>query len=386
MNLKQLGWNADFASSFDRYVNASHAANYIAGRVAIEHRGAYILYTEQGELSAEVSGKFRHQTANSQDFPAVGDWVIIQARATEQRATIHQVLPRQSKFSRQVVGGKTEEQIVAANVDTVFLVSGLDDNFNLRRIERYLLMAWESGATPIIVLNKADLCQNLEQCVATVESVAMGVPIVVLSAIQANQTGREQQTDHSDHSDYPDHYPDHPDQRGMAALAMYLQPGKTIALLGSSGVGKSTITNQLLGQAKQVVRSVRATDSKGRHTTTHRELLLLPQGGLIIDTPGMREIQAWAEEDSLQETFADIEALASQCRFRDCQHEHEPGCAVQAAIDQGTLDHSRLLNYQKLNRELDYLSRKQDDRAQLMEKARWKKINVALRQHYKHKR
>jgi len=374
MNLEQLGWNIEFSSSFNQYDNANRNSNYTVGRVAIEHRGAYILYTEQGEISAEVSGKFRHQTTHFQDFPAVGDWVVIQVRATEQRATIHQVLPRQSKFSRQVVGGKTEEQIVAANVDTVFLVSGLDGNFNLRRIERYLLMAWESGATPVIVLNKADLCEDVEQCVSTVASVAMGVPIVVLSAL--DHSGR-QETEETKENQY---------QQGITALEKFLHPGKTIALLGSSGVGKSTITNQLMGQVRQTVRSVRATDSKGRHTTTHRELLLLPQGGLIIDTPGMREIQVWAEEDSLQETFADIESLASQCRFRDCQHEQEPGCAIQAAIDQGTLDNSRLLNYQKLNRELAYLSRKQDDRAQLQEKAKWKKIHIAMRQQYKHKR
>lgn len=368
MNLEQLGWSDAFAASFDRYAHAG----YSVGRVAIEHRGAYILYTEQGELTAEVAGKFRHQAENPQDFPAVGDWVVIRARAAERQATIHYVLPRQSKFSRQAVGGKTEEQVVAANVNTVFLVSGLDGNFSLRRIERYLLMAWDSGANPVVVLNKADLCQDVGRCVAAVESIALAVPIVVLSAI--DPAGRGQAEGRRG------------EQLGIEALRLYLKEGQTIALLGSSGVGKSTITNQLMGQETQAVRSVRQADSKGRHTTTHRELLQLPQGGLIIDTPGMREIQVWAEEDSLQETFADVEALAQQCRFRDCQHQQEPGCAVQEAIVQGNLDASRLFSYQKLNRELDYLSRKQDDRAQLTEKTKWKKIHVAMRQHYKHKR
>lgn len=371
MNLEQLGWSETFAASFDRYASQG----YSVGRVAIEHRGVYVLYTEQGELTAEVSGKLRHQADNAQDFPAVGDWVTIRVRTAEQQATIHHVLPRCSKFSRQQVGGKTVEQIVAANVDTVFLVSGLDHDFNPRRIERYLLMARDSGANPVIVLNKADLCQDIAHCLAQVEGVALGVPIVVLSAIhcqeQAEGGGKTQQAG---------------DTSNIEVLRAYLHPGQTVALLGSSGVGKSTITNQLLQQQRQAVQAVRQADSKGRHTTTHRELLLLPHGGLIIDTPGMREIQLWAETDSLQDTFADIEALARRCRFRDCRHEQEPGCAVQEAIVQGELDDSRLLSYQKLNRELAYLSRKQDDRAQLAEKTKWKKIHTAMRQHYKHKR
>lgn len=257
------------------------------------------------------------------------------------------------------MGGTTEEQIVAANVDTVFLVSGLDQNFNLRRIERYLILVWESGANPVIVLNKADLCDAIEQRINAVESIASGVPIVTLSAIQ---------------------------QQGLDRLQPYLLPGQTIALLGSSGVGKSTLGNQLIGANVQAVQSVRQGDDQGRHTTTHRELLRLPSGSLIIDTPGMREIQIWAGEESLQATFADIDRLAEQCRFRDCCHEQEPGCAVQEAIVQGTLDYSRFLNYQKLNRELNYLSRKQDERAQLNEKAKWKKLHKALRHHPKYQR
>jgi ribosome biogenesis GTPase len=349
MNLSQLGWSDRFAQSFARYAEAG----YTVGRVAIVHQDSYYLYSEVGELTATLSGKFRHQVRSPEDFPIVGDWVAIRIREAEQRAIIHQVLPRHSTFSRKVAGGKTDAQPIAANIDTVFLVSALDHDFSLRRIERYLLLAWESGVNPVIVLNKADLCEDLERDVAEVESIALGVPIIPLSATQ---------------------------QTGLDDLKPYLQPRKTIALLGSSGVGKSTLTNQLLGKARQAVQSVRQADSKGRHTTTHRELLPLPTGGLLIDTPGMREIQVWAGEESLQGTFADIESLAQDCRFRNCQHDREPGCAVQVAIEQGMLDPSRFFSYQKLNRELAYLARKQDERSQLEEKAKWKKIHKTLRQ------
>lgn len=356
-SLISLGWNSFFASNFTSYVTEGYAI----GRVAIEHRAAYVLYSEWGELTAEVTGRFRHRATGLQDFPAVGDWVVIrptlEAGQSPSRATIHAVLPRQSKFSRKVAGSQTEEQVIAANVDTVLLVSGLDRNFNLRRLERYLLLAWESGTNPVIVLNKADLCADVEQRIAEVESIAPGVPIHVLSALH---------------------------QQGIDTLQPYLQPGQTLALLGSSGVGKSTLTNQLIGRSVQMVQAVRQGDDQGRHTTTHRELLLLPGGSLLIDTPGMRELQIWTgaestSDTSLQSTFADIEALATQCHFRNCQHQQEPGCAVQEAIEQGKLDASRWFNYQKLDRELNYLSRKQDQRAQLAEKAKWKKIHKAMR-------
>ncbi|MBE9034532.1 ribosome small subunit-dependent GTPase A [aff. Roholtiella sp. LEGE 12411] len=352
MNLDYFGWSDVFAHSFEPY----HQQGFRVGRVAIKYRNTYILYTEQGELSAEVTGKLRHQASQTQDFPAVGDWVVISVRESEKRATIHEILPRKSKFSRKTVGSKTEEQIVATNIDTVFLVSGLDGDFNPRRIERYLILAWESGANPVIVLNKADLCNSLEECLAEVEAVALGVPIVFLSATN---------------------------YQGLDALKPYLKTGQTVALLGSSGVGKSTITNQLHGASLQAVQPVRQSDYRGRHTTTHRELILLPTGGLIIDTPGMREIQIWAGNEGLQETFADIETLAQDCHFRNCQHDNEPDCVVQQALAEGKLDYSRFLSYQKLQKELNYLTRKQDQRAQLVEKERWKKIHKAMRNHNK---
>lgn len=352
MNLDCLGWSNFFADSFEPY----RQEGFTVGRVAIEHRKTYIVYSKHGELSAEVTGKLRYRASQTKDFPAVGDWVVIRARDSEKQATIHEILPRKSKFSRKIAGAKTEEQIVATNVDTVFLVSALDGDFNLRRIERYLILAWDSGATPVIVLNKADLCDNVERCLAQVEAIAYGIPIVVLSA-----------TNH----------------QGFNALKPHLQPGQTVALLGSSGVGKSTITNQLIGTAVQTVQPVRQGDDRGKHTTTHRELIVLPTGGLIMDTPGMREIQIWAGDEGLQETFADIETLAQQCYFRNCQHNYEPGCAVQQALDEEKLDYQRFQNYQKLQKELNYLVRKQDEKLNLAEKEKWKKIHKAMRNHKK---
>ena len=355
MNLAELGWTADRARHFEPFGEQGLAP----GRVAREERQLYIVYTEQGELTAEVAGKMRFEAASRGDLPAVGDWVAVSPRPAQGKATIHAVLPRKSAFSRKVVGGHTEEQVVAANVDVVFLVSGLDHEFNLRRLERYLTLVWESGAAPAIVLNKADLCPDVEARVREAESVALGVPILAISATE---------------------------NLGLDALREHADKGKTAAFLGSSGVGKSTIINRFLGADVLKVAPVREDDSRGRHTTTHRELIPLPGGGLVIDTPGMRELQLWADGDGLRQAFDDIEELAAQCRFRNCAHRGEPGCAVQQALADGTLDVGRWQSYLKLQRELRHLERRKDQKARLAEEGRWKHIARFQRARQKQRR
>ncbi|MFC1939691.1 ribosome small subunit-dependent GTPase A [Chloroflexota bacterium] len=291
----------------------------------------------------------RYRAGAENQYPAVGDWVVIQPLVDEQKGIIHAVLPRKSKFSRKVAGERTEEQIVSANVDTVFIVSGLDGgrNFNLRRIERYLTLAWGSGATPVIVLNKMDLCPDVDIYIRSVEDIAPSIAVHPVSAKE---------------------------RIGLDVLRNYLTKGNTAAFLGSSGVGKSALINALLGEEKQVIGEVRQDDRMGRHTTTKRELILLPSGGIVIDTPGMREIQMWAGEEDLQGAFHDIEILAKRCRFSDCSHNVESGCAVRASIDRGDLDPARLESYRKLQNELNYLASREKHSARLYEKLKWKKI------------
>lgn len=331
MKLTELGWDAFFGALF-----APHReAGLIPARVVAQHRDLCLAAGEAGELAAEVSGRFRHETKDRSGYPAVGDWIAVEPFAAD-RGLVHAVLERRSAFIRKSPGGVTEAQVVAANVDTVFLVSGLDTDFNLRRIERYLTTAWDSGATPVIVLNKRDLCPDIEAVVTQVESIALGTPILAISAS---------------------------DGANIEALTACLGPGKTAVLLGSSGVGKSTIINRLLGAERQATAPVREADSHGRHTTAHRELIALPGGGLLIDTPGMRELQLWADEESLAHAFGDIEKLAAGCRFKDCRHEEEPGCAVRRAVEDGALERGRLESYLKQRRELEQLALKQDKRS-----------------------
>jgi len=355
MNLADLGWRASLGESFKPYGKQGLRP----ARVAREDKNSYLVLSERGELMAEVSGKVRHEASGRADFPAVGDWVAIQPRYEEASATIHTLLPRISSFSRKVAGSQTEEQVLAANVDTVFLVSGLDGDFNLRRIERYLALAWNSGAASVVVLNKADLCADVDVKAEQVASIALGVPIHPVSAVE---------------------------RRGLDVLNEYLGHGKTVALLGSSGVGKSTLINSFLGTDRQRVRAVRQDDSHGRHTTTHRELILLPGGGMVIDTPGMRELQMWTDRERLTGTFDDIEALASRCRFRNCKHEREPGCAIASALRDGTLDAGRFQSYLKLQRELRYLDTRTDQKARMIEAAKWKRIAKASRKNAKARR
>ncbi|MCL5291464.1 MAG: ribosome small subunit-dependent GTPase A [Actinobacteria bacterium] len=329
MDLSLLGWKPFFHESFDPFLKHG----YFAGRISEEHKHLYRILTENGELLAKVSGKLLHDSKNRSEFPAVGDWVVISGRSTEGTATIHAILPRLSKFTRKMAGKTTEEQVIAANIDTIFLVSGLDNDFNLRRIERYLTLAWEGGANPVIVLNKADICDDIAQKVALVETVALGAPVHVVSGI----TGQ-----------------------GLEELSTHLSDGATVAFLGSSGTGKSTLINALIGESVQDVNTVRQGDSRGRHTTTFRKLIVLPHGGIVIDTPGLRELQLWGSDEGLSGAFSDIELLAEQCRFADCRHVNEPGCAVRRSLEEGTIDSERYESYLKLQSELAYLTDKRE--------------------------
>jgi len=351
MNLSSLGWDDFFANHFQPY----STDGLVPARVALEHKHTYTLLSAHGELTATCTGRLLHSSLTRGELPAVGDWVAVRVRAGEPRGDIHAVLPRKTKFSRRAAGDAAGEQIVAANVDTVFLVTALDANFNLRRIERYLAVAWESGAQPVVVLNKADLHPDPAAACAEVESVAIGASVIALSATHG---------------------------AGLDALAPFLTPGRTAALLGSSGVGKSTLINALLGTGRQLTGAISDAAGKGRHTTMHRELIIAPAGALVIDTPGMRELQLWEVAGAtLDTTFADIATLAARCRFGDCTHRVEPGCAVQAALADGSLDADRWRSFQKLQREQAYAARQADSRLARESKEHWKKISKAQRLH-----
>jgi len=353
-DLKSLGWSEFFEREFESYLKLGHWA----GRVALEERGAYRLYTEHGEVSARVRGKLRFDSQSAADFPAVGDWVAVSKRERDGIDQIHAVLPRRSKFSRKAAGANTEEQVVAANVDTVFLVQGLDRDFNLRRLERYLVAAFESNAAPVVILNKADLTEDVERRITEAESVAPGTPVHAISSVSG---------------------------QGLSEMGQYVLPGVTVAFLGSSGVGKSTLINRIIGEETQKTAEVRESDGRGRHTTTHRELILLKTGGLLIDTPGMRELQLWDAGGSLNEAFSDVESVAAACHFTDCQHQNEPGCAVREALADGSLDADRYESYVKLEKEIEYLDSRMDERLNLKRKSREKKIHRAYRT-IKHRR
>lgn len=354
-NLTTLGWDNFFESNFQPYA----ANGFTSGRVALEHKNLYRVYTECGEVLGELSGKLRHEALDRADLPVVGDWVVIQPWPENDKATIHGVLPRKNMFTRKTAGLRTEKQIVGSNIDTVFLVTSLNQDFNPRRIERYLIVAWESGARPVIILSKSDLCDEIEERTRQMKAVASEVPIHAISV-----TGRE----------------------GLDELGPYLKDGKTVALLGSSGVGKSTLINHLLGHEHLRVQETREHDGRGMHTTTYRELIVLPQGGLVLDTPGMRELQLWNVENGLDIAFADIETVASQCHFSDCRHQDEPECAIREALADGEIDTARYQSYEKLQKELSYLTRKQDVRSAMIEKKRWKKLTRVASQRAQMKR
>jgi ribosome biogenesis GTPase len=332
LHLESLGWDESYADAFRPFEPDGLAP----ARVAVEHRSEYVLYSQHGELRAGLAGRLRHDD----EHPAVGDWVAVAARAEDGRATIHALLPRRTAFVRKAARAETKPQVVAANADVVFVVCGLDLDYNVRRIERYLTLAWESGAQPVVLLTKADLCEDVESRTCEVESVAFGVPVHAVSAPQGD---------------------------GVETVRGYVPHGRTAALLGSSGVGKSTLVNALLGEELLATREVRE-DGRGRHTTTQRQLVPLPDGGLVLDTPGMRELQLWDADSGLGSAFQDLESLAARCRFTDCAHGREPACAVRAALANGTLDLERFESWRKLQREAERLARKQDGRARSEER------------------
>ena len=382
--LQQAGWDENWEEKFADFARKGLRP----ARVLAQHRHSYSLWTASGEADAEIAGALLYR-AEAGGLPVVGDWVAVRQYAPTDVAIITDVLPRKTKFSRKASGSAGEEQVIAANVDLLFIVCGLDHDYNLRRLERYLVAAAQSGAKAVIVLNKADLLStdlysadrhhadllnadlgtDLTTRVAEVKAIAAEVPVLAISAL--SESGR--------------------DQVAQTLLPM-IAAGKTAALVGSSGAGKSTIVNQLLGTAAQATQPTRESDSRGRHTTTHRELFFLSNGGLILDNPGIRELQLWAQDlrqgnpqSAVDEAFPEIEALAATCAFRDCTHTAEPDCAVQRALASGEIDEARWRSYLKLQRELRHAAAQVDPNLRRAEKERWKKLCSGVKRNQKRK-
>jgi ribosome biogenesis GTPase len=346
-SLRSLGWNDFFA----RQVHNEGDAGLEPARVVEEQRERYRVLTPHGEFPAVLAGRLRHAEAEGALLPCVGDWVL-QKPAGDGPGVIQRVLERRSRFARRAAGRRSDEQVVAANADTVFVVQSLNRDLNLRRLERYLALLWESGARPVVLLSKADLCPDADAAVRAVREVAAGVPVHVTSAVTAD---------------------------GLDPIRPYLVEGETVVLVGSSGVGKSSLMNRLLGQPLMVVKAVRADDDRGRHTTTYRKLVPLPDGGLLMDTPGMRTVLLTEGEAGVAGVFEDVAALAAGCRFGDCTHQAEPGCAVRAAVEEGRLDAGRLRSHHKLVREERYEAGRHDRAIRQAEARRWKIIHKANR-------
>ncbi|MBT7618724.1 MAG: ribosome small subunit-dependent GTPase A [Calditrichaeota bacterium] len=351
MNITQLGWGTFFQQEYEGFGGGQ---DLIPARVTRQDKNSYELLYERGSLTAQVSGAFSYTAESASEYPTVGDWVIVNVIEDEKKAIIHKLLPRKSSFTRKAAGVETEAQIVAANVDIVFMVVGLDRNFNLRRIERYLTLINKSGAKMVIVLNKSDLCDETEERIEEVENISGDAPVITMSATCDDD---------------------------FSQIERYIEEGKTVTLVGSSGTGKSTIINRLLGEERLLVKQTSEHVSQGRHTTTWRELVVLPSGGIVIDTPGMREIQLWADDEDLANAFGDIEELAEGCRFRDCEHLAEPGCAVQQAIEDGKLEDKRLQNYRKMGKEIRFMEKRKRERAILD-----KNFGKQIHKFHKHKK
>lgn len=359
LNMTHYGLKDPFKTQAESLMATSEFSRCIPGRVVLEHKRMYRVMTERGEWMSTVSGSYAFRAAGRMDFPSVGDWVLVEQMPGEEKGIIHALLGRTSVFTRKEAGQRVEEQIVAANVDIVFLVMSLNADFNARRLERYLVAAWDSGARPVMVLTKKDLCENPADYLDELGGVAFGVDTVPVSAV----TGE-----------------------GLDGVRSFLGEGVTAALLGSSGAGKSTLTNALSGKEAMAVQDIREDDAKGRHTTTHRELIPLPGGSCLIDTPGMRELQLMDQGDGLDSGFRDIDELAESCRYRDCGHGKEPGCTVREAVEDGRLSEDRLVSYFKLQREIAYIEQKSDARARMASTKQRKDLTKAARYNRKQKR
>ncbi|WP_426000091.1 ribosome small subunit-dependent GTPase A [Caulobacter sp. DWR1-3-2b1] len=345
--IDQYGWSDALARDFEPHARAGQTP----GRIVVQRRGAYLVATDDGELRAKPAGRLLHE-AREAGHPVVGDWVALTVNKAQSTATIHAVLPRRTAFARRAADSVQTLQVIAANIDVAFVVTSMNADFNPRRLERYLAAAWQSGARPVVLLTKSDLSDEPQALAEQVAGLAAGCPVIVVSAREGV---------------------------GLDALRAQIAPGETCVLIGSSGVGKSTLVNVLSGEERMATQEIREADARGRHTTSHRQLVLLPGGGMILDTPGIREVGLIDAEEGLAVVFDDIERLAEQCRFRDCGHANEPGCAVRGALESGALDADRWASFQKLGLELAAVEDKADRIAKETDRRRQLTLQKAYR-------
>ena len=349
MDLSAFGWDGDFERKFQKFKEE----DFLPARVVESNRLAYTLFSDVGEILGKLSGNYRIKCQSNGDYPTVGDWIIFKPRTNTRFVSIQGMLERKSKFSRKVSGRGLGEQVIAANIDTIFIVSGLDQEFNVRRLERYVVLAAESNAEFVFILNKADLCKDADDIIAKTKSLFPNIHIFQVSAL---------------------------DNQGLDQLKQYIQYGKTIVFLGSSGVGKSTIINCLLGEERQKTGHLSNHNGRGRHITSSKNLILLPSGGLVIDTPGLREIQMLASGEGLGSAFSDIEQLSKNCKYKNCKHIDVAGCAVLAAVSDGTLSEKRLRSYHKLKREIEYNNSRIDVKSKNKKNKFWRTVTKQRKQ------